>query len=307
MTPTTSKIAMAVLLTGVAQSGCAGQNRSELMERAAARREAARAEGKSGTAGTAGMRVEHDIAYGSDPAQRLDVYRPEHAANATVIFMVHGGGWTRGDKGASNVVGNKVKHWVPDGFVFISVNYRLSPAVNPLEQANDVARALAFAQSHSAGWGADPSRFVLVGHSAGGHLVSLLTADRSIATRQGARPWLGTISLDAAGYDIVKIMESPRHLRLYDPVFGEDRDLWRAASPALRLEQATVPLLLVCSSKRVVSCPQARGFADKATSLGGRAKVLPIDMTHDEINELLGADSDYTSDVDVFIRSLGVK
>ena len=302
-----SKIAMAVLVTGLAQSACARPNRGTLRQRAVERREAARTVEKSDTVQDAGMRVERDIAYGSDPAQRLDVYRPKDAANAPVIFMVHGGRWTRGDKGASNVIENKVRHWLPEGFAFISVNYRLSPAVGPLEEADDVARALAFAQVHAASWGADPSRFVLVGHSAGGHLVSLLTADQNVATRQGGRPWLGTISLDAAGYDIVKIMEAPRHLPLYDAVFGDDRELWRAASPALRIEKATVPLLLVCSSRRIVSCPQARGFADRATSLGGHATVLPLDMTHEEINELLGADGSYTSDVDAFIRSLGVK
>jgi arylformamidase len=301
-----SKIAVVLLLTGVAQSACTAPNRHPLRERAAERRDASRVPERSDAAPMAGVRIERDVAYGADPAQRLDVYRPEHAANAPVIFMVHGGGWTRGDKGASNVVENKVRHWVAEGYAFISVNYRLSPAVDPLEEADDVARALAFAQSHAASWGVDPSRFLLMGHSAGGHLVSLLTADPRIATRQGARPWLGTVSLDAAGYDIVKIMES-RHPPLYDPVFGNDRDLWRAASPTLRLENATVPLLLVCSSRRVSSCLQARGFAGKATSLGGRASVLPIDMSHEEINNLLGMDSAYTSEVDAFIRSLEVK
>lgn len=300
------KIAVALLLTGVAQSACAGPNRHPLRERAAERRDAPRVRERSEAATFAGVRIERDIAYGSDPAQRLDVYLPEHAASAPVIFMVHGGGWTRGDKGASNVVEKKVRQWVPEGYAFISVNYRLSPAVNPLEEADDVARALAFAQSHAASWGADPLRFLLMGHSAGGHLVSLLTADPRIATRQGARPWLGTVSLDAAGYDIVEIMES-RHFPLYDAVFGDDQDLWRAASPTLRLENAPVPVLLVCSSRRAISCPQARGFAARATSLGGRAGVLPIDMTHEEINKLLGADSAYTSEVDAFIRSLEMK
>src|SRR4051812_32255790 len=46
----------------------------------------------------AGVDVIRNIAYGPDPAQRLDVYRPARAENAPVIFMVHGGGWMRGDK-----------------------------------------------------------------------------------------------------------------------------------------------------------------------------------------------------------------
>ena len=43
-----------------------------------------------------GVIVERDAAYGSDPAQRLDVYRPSGAQGAPVILFVHGGGWRRG-------------------------------------------------------------------------------------------------------------------------------------------------------------------------------------------------------------------
>ena len=32
-----------------------------------------------------------DLAYGNDPAQRLDVYRPKDARQAPLILMVHGG------------------------------------------------------------------------------------------------------------------------------------------------------------------------------------------------------------------------
>ncbi len=220
--------------------------------------------------------------------------------------MVHGGGWQRGDKAASKVVQNKVGHWLPQGYVMVMPNYRLSPKANPIEQANDVAKALAFAQSRAKEWGADPSRFVLMGHSAGAHLVSLLSADPAVATRQGAKPWLGTVSLDSAGFDIVELMQA-RHFRLYDRVFGDDRTLWREASPTLRLASAPVPMLLVCSSRRQDACPQARAFAAKATSLGGKVTVRPIDMTHMEINEQLGARADYTRDVDAFLRSLGLK
>jgi len=62
----------------------------------------------------------------------------------------------------------------------------------------------------------------------------------------------------------------------------------------------------VCSTRRVMSCPQARGFAAKATSLGGRVTVLPIGLTHEEINKLLGAREDYTNAVETFMRSLGL-
>lgn len=303
MPPSIVKVAVAALLLGAVPSACAQTRRGTLGTRLAQRRGTAHA--KPPASLPSGMRVERDIAYGADPAQRLDVYRPEHATNAPVIVMVHGGGWAHGDKAADNVVTNKVGHWVPDGYILVSVNYPLSPRADPLEQADHVAKALAFVQRTAPQWGGDASRVLVIGHSAGGHLVSLLTADPSIATREGVSPWLGTVALDGAGYDIVEIMESP-HLPLYDPIFDHDTTLWREASPTLRLERAPVPMLLVCSTRRRISCPQARGFATKATSLGARVTVLPVDLSHEEINALLGTKNSYTTAVDSFIHSLGL-
>ena len=102
----------------------------------------------------------------------------------------------------SRVVQEKVARWVPKGFVFISVNYRLYPTVNVLQEAQDVAMALAAAQSRAASWGADASRFILMGHSAGAHLVSLINASPTLAQREGAWPWLGTVSLDSAALNV---------------------------------------------------------------------------------------------------------
>jgi acetyl esterase/lipase len=264
-------------------------------------------EGAASQSLPAGVTAQRDLAYGADAQQRVDAYLPaKPSGHAAVIFMVHGGGWRRGDKAMGSVVTNKVAHWVPQGVVVVSVNYRMLPDANPVEQADDVARALAFAQGKAASWGADPSRFVLMGHSAGAHLVAMLAADRSIATRQGAKPWLGTVALDSAGYDVVKVMEG-RHFRLYDQAFGKDPAFWREGSPLHRLNGTPPPLLLVCSSKRSVSCPQAQAFAATAMQLGGRVQVLPEALSHREINATLGEPGRYTSEVDAFLRSLGLQ
>jgi len=254
-----------------------------------------------------GAQVERDIPWGPDPIQRLDVYRPAHADGAPVIFMVHGGAWDKGDKGLWRTVKNKVAHWVGKGYVLVSPNYRMLPVADPVEQANDVAKSLAFAQSKLRSWGGDPSRIVVMGHSAGAHLVSLLTADPTIAARHGAKPWLGTVSLDSGAMNVVELMEA-RHFALYDRVFKSDPAYWREASPTLRLKTAPVaPMLVVCSTGRRDSCPQAKAFAEKANSLGGRVNVLPVDLGHAEINDRLGTHGEYTEGVDSFLRSLGLR
>nr|KAJ8744668.1 alpha/beta hydrolase [Delftia sp. PS-11] len=254
----------------------------------------------------AGSRVEKDVAYGPDPAQRLDVYLPPQARSAPIVFMVHGGAWMVGDKAMSKVVGNKVAHWLPRGFAFVSINYRMSSSPRVLEQADDVARALAFVQAHAAGWGADPARMVLMGHSAGAHLVSLLTADPVLAAAHGARPWLGTVSLDSAVMDVARTMQE-RHYRFYDRVFGSDPAYWASVSPFARLRPIpAIPMMLVCSSRRDDACPQARAFAARVHGMGGRAAVLPVDLSHGEVNGELGLDSGYTQSVDAFARSVGM-
>lgn len=250
-----------------------------------------------------GARVERDVAYGTDPAQALDVYVPAQARDAAVILVVHGGAWRRGDKGLLRSVRNKVLHWVGRGCVLVSVNYRMLPQAHPLAQADDVARALAFVQQRARAWGADGSQAVLLGHSAGAHLVSLIAADPQIGARAGAAPWRATISIDSAAFDLVEIMTRP-HFGFYDEAFGNDPAQWREASPFHRLQaRPSVPWLAVCSTLRGDACPQAQAFAAKAAALGGKVSVLPVALSHADLNDLLGAPGAYTDAVDAFLRS----
>lgn len=250
------------------------------------------------------MRVLRDITYGSDPRQRFDVYLPARKIHAApVILLVHGGAWAFGDKAAAGVIENKVARWVPRGFILVSANYRLLPQAAPLEQAADVALALATAQRLAPSWDGDPARFILMGHSAGAHLVALLSAEPSLARRQGARPWLGTIALDSASLDVVQTMQR-RHLPLYDRAFGSRPADWLAVSPYQQMRGRIVPFLAVCSTRRLDSCPAARAFVAKAQSLGSRAETLPEDLSHMQINRELGVASDYTQQVERFMAQL---
>ncbi len=254
-----------------------------------------------------GGHVLRDVAYGSDPKQRFDVYLPPRAAGAPIaapiVVMVHGGGWRNGDKALASVVGNKGRHWLAQGYIFVSVNNRLLPAADPLAQAADVAHALAEIQRLAPGWGGDPAQVILAGHSAGAHLVDLLAADPSRAYELGARPWRGTISLDSGAIDTVGLMRL-RHAPLFDDAFGSDPEFWQAASPLARLTAQAPPFLLVCSSPRRASCGPNRAFAEKARGLGVAATVLPVDLSHREINVDLGRPGGYTENVDAFIRAV---
>lgn len=252
-----------------------------------------------------GVVVVKDFAYGPDRNQVMDVYRlnKREATSAPVIFMVHGGGWRFGDKSARTVVENKLARWVPEGFVLISVNYPMLPDSPVSEQANNIALALATAQQHAREWGGDPAKFILMGHSAGAHLVALLNADPERAFKRGARPWLGTVSLDSAAMNVVTIMND-RHFRLYDVAFGKDPSVWKSLSPYYAITAQAFPWLNVCSTKRDTSCSQSAALRKKSESLGVRGSVLQENLTHREINNDLGEPGAYTAAVEVFMASL---
>src|SRR5262249_51202764 len=110
--------------------------------------------------------MKRDIPY-AEPAHRLqalDVYAPMGARMLPVVFWIHGGGWQTGDKSEVN---HKPQAFVDSGFVFVSTNYRLLPDVDMGTLTRDVAKAAGWVHAHIAGYGGDPQRLLIMGHSAG--------------------------------------------------------------------------------------------------------------------------------------------
>jgi acetyl esterase/lipase len=235
--------------------------------------------------------------YGGDARQAIDIYVPPNAKNAPVLVMVHGGAWMVGDKANTGSVENKLKHWLPKGFIVVSVNYRMLPDIMAYEQAEDVAQALAYVEDHAAAWGGDAGKLILMGHSAGAHIVALISS----APDMVGKPWAGTVVLDSAVMDVPAVMQR-RHLGFYDKAFGQDPAYWRKASPIDRWTPTAVPMMLVCSSKRPDRpCDAANEFHDKAEKAGKTMPVFPRALTHEEVNRTLGLPGDYTDAVDAFI------
>ncbi len=241
--------------------------------------------------------------YGTGPKEDLVVYRPLAASQAPILVMVHGGGWQIGDKNNAAVVANKVAYWVPKGYLFVSVNYpMIAEGATPDKQAAAVANALAYIQSSAAAWGGDAGRMVVMGHSAGAHLVALVSATQK--SRAGLLPWSGTILLDGAGYDIVATMQD-RPSEIYRAAFGADPVFWESVSPMHALTSKVEPAFVVCSSVRAKRvCEGAGVYAEKLRALGTDAELYPVALAHDEVNKTLGSPSAYTTTVDRFIETV---
>lgn len=128
----------------------------------------------------------------------LDIHAPLGACTAPVVMWVHGGGYRIGDK--ANQVRNKVVEFNGRGWVFVSVNYRLTrPGVAGTAQFpdhyNDVAAAVAWVHANITKYGGDPARVALLGHSAGADIVSNVADNPGYLAQHG----LGLDALVCAG------------------------------------------------------------------------------------------------------------
>ncbi len=252
------------------------------------------------------MKLISDISYGDHKDHTFDVYHPESVKDAPVIFMVHGGAWSGGDKANSAEVDNKVNYWVKRGYVLISTNYRNLPEVDPLGQVTEIEKALLFAQQHAQQWGGAADKFILMGHSSGAHLVSLLSANLDSVKESGVTPWLATISLDISGYDVAKKVLGTHPSKFFKEKFGDDVTRLKRSSPFHVVKSKIPPFLAVCSTLSVDACSQAEAFTQKLSRLEGKSEVIRVDMSHGDINSELGKDSAYTAKVDGFIKSLNL-
>lgn len=244
-----------------------------------------------------------EFAYGADPAQQLDVYRSETTANAPMIVMLHGGGWRNGDKRNRAVWRNKAAYWTQQGYIFISVNTRLVPDAHPVDQARDLATAMAFIQQNAARVGGNPDQIILMGHSAGAHVAGLLATRDDLRAAAGVRAWQGTVILDTAALDLETVMQNDPS-RLYTRAFGTAPAYWTVASPINHVSRRDKPFLVVCSSERTTPCPAAQAFGQVASANGVPVTILPVARSHSQINETLGEANAYTAAVDNWIKSI---
>jgi arylformamidase len=248
-----------------------------------------------------------EIAYGSDPAQRLDFWRGA-APSAPLIIFVHGGGWRMGDK-ASATGGAKVSHWRASGYAVASVNYRLVPAATVEQQAQDVADAVAALRAQATKLGIDATRIVLMGHSAGAHLAALVGTDPRYFAKAGMQPdaLRGVVLLDGAAYDVPRQMTGGGFMRdTYSQAFGSDPARQRALSPTLHASAPNATDFLILHIDRPGSPEQSAALAAALRAGGTAAEVKAVAGTglrgHMEINRRLG-ESDYpaTALVDAYL------
>lgn len=282
-------VALAVVVTVAAPTGA-------MHEREAAQRAAA---------------IGSEYSYGPDRLQRLD-YWAGAGRKAPLVVFVHGGGWKRGDK--KMMQGSaKLSHWQAQGYAVASLNYRLVPDATVEQQAADVAAAVAYLKNNSAKLGFDADRIVLVGHSAGAHLVALVGTDPQWLRGAGMSlgEVRGIVPLDGAGYDVPAQMGENARLMgdTYRQAFGTDPVRQRALSPTFQAAAPNAPAFLILHVERRDAAAQSKALAEALRKAGTEASVQGFKgkglRGHMEINRRLGeADYPATPVVDAFLKKV---
>jgi acetyl esterase/lipase len=202
-----------------------------------------------------------------------------------------------GDKRA---VGAKLGLFRDLGAAVVSVNYRLSPPpatrgadrVQHPDHIEDVADAVAWVSDHAPSFGADPERIVLVGHSAGAHLVALAGADPDVLAAAGVADGAVrcVVALDTEGYDLAeRVARGGPSSVLVRNAFGDDPEVWRAASPLTHVGDGAPVRFLVVTRGLPGRRAEAARFVDAVLGAGGDATLVTASgYTHADVNRRLG-------------------
>ena len=246
------------------------------------------------------------VAYRSIPGVErnltsLDLYVPPARCRkrdrVPVVVWVHGGGYRKGDK--AQQVAHKVALFAKRGWIFASVNYRLTKLTDPVPARypahyDDVAAAVAWLRTHVKRRGGDPRRIALLGHSAGADIVSNVAVNPGYLRRHRQR--LTALRcfapLDTAGFD--KPRASPREQVQWRLALGNKADYMTSTSATRIARRGTgiAPALTVYRG--------TPGRQRIETAFAARLRALDVPVTlvdarslnHAQVNARIGAPGD---------------
>ena len=230
--------------------------------------------------------IVRDVPYveAGSPLRKLDIHLPDGAPAGPrpVLVAVHGGGWKGGDKADPSFIEPLAAWFLPRGFIVVSVNYRLTPAVRHPQNVDDVRAALRWVSRHIGRHGGDPGGLHLCGHSAGAHLAAMVAVDQPALAAAGidVTRLRAVILYEGVGYDLPSQMRLgtpfPKTGGIFAEAFGTDRECLRQASPVHRVDGVPPPFLIVHARLERSSRLQARLLAQALRRAGGRPEVRSI-------------------------------
>lgn len=189
------------------------------------------------------VQVERDLRYGTDERNRLDLFRKGKPSAAPVLVYVHGGGFVMGDKTSpgSHFFDNVGQWCAQQGWIGVTMTYRLAPAHRWPSGPEDMARAVAWLRDNVARYGGDPQRIILVGQSAGASHVAAYVAHPRFHPA-GSAGLAGAVLV--SGVFDLSVQPPNKYKEAY---FNDDGAAIAAAASIEGLVSSSVPLLFTVS------------------------------------------------------------
>jgi acetyl esterase/lipase len=232
-----------------------------------------------------------NIAYGPDPAQRLDLCLPTPSQGPPHpgVVMIHGGYWTMGDKSA---YAQLCKGAADQGIVAATINYRLAndnPRNRWPAQLVDAQLAVRWLRSHAKEFNVDPARICALGDSAGAHLAVFLAAlDHTLpGDYSGQIPGVSSniaCAVDNFGpTDLSADSYWPPDLQLFG---SQDRtqvkDQERQASPIFLIGPKTAPIMIAHGrDDKAVNIDQSMQLSDRLKSHRVPVRTVVLNGGHE--------------------------
>lgn len=218
-----------------------------------------------------------DLQYGPTADETLDLVVPHTGAPLVVFF--HGGYWRRLHKDDCTYVARGL---APHGVATAVVNYGLAPGVALEEIVAQAQRSVAWLRANAKEHGADPSRIVVAGHSAGGHLAAMCAVDAPVA---------GVVTLSGL-HDLRPVANS-----FVNEWLQLDAARAAALSPVLLAPAAPAPVAAVTGARETAAFKaQGRDFAEAWRAHGCDTDYTETDDDHFTIcNRLVDANDPLTA------------
>lgn len=216
-----------------------------------------------------------DIAYGSGPAEKLDLFPPAGGnGEAPALIYIHGGYWHLSDKFDTSYIAPGIS---AAGIAFVTLNYALAPSAGIGEMVDQIRSAIAFVWRNAAELGVDRDRICVSGHSAGGHLTAMAAATDWTAIDPDLPADLvkGACALSGL-YDL-----EPIRLCHVNDVLRLDEATVRSNSPILFAPTMRGPMLLAVGADETDEFRRHQAaFADRWQGLGADIRAMEVPGAH---------------------------